>query len=565
MFLAYFRLREQPFGVTPDPRYLFSCPGHEEALASLIYGIESNLGFGSLIAKSGMGKTTLLFHILERYRWYARTAFIFNTQCDSRDLLRSLLGEIDDQPVPDDTFQLHQRFKQILAGAVHARRRVLLVIDEAQNLDAAVMETIRLLSNFESPNCKALHIILAGQPELAAKLSRPELNQLQQRIPILAGLPCLSQSETIAYIEHRLRVAGNRGKAIFTPEALSEIARLCRGVPREINRLCFNCLSLAYAIQTPMVDSAVIAEVAVDLDLDRRLPKQPEIATQQAAMNGFRSPISRVASVPALPTQSSTAVGSLARKSINRATVLSTLEGASRTWRRLAAGVLAPRKPVKHQPPKGASVVPLSLSNTWPASRKPALFALAYLTVIAGGWASIGQWPAPKLSSASPKIESGDTRPLRHIVPNEGTKAPSNKRLGQLDAIDSLTRRTSASAGKRVAKLPLGVTCVQLTFDLPPGRSSGSIGRPPTLLKYVPPLYPPMALDQHIEGAVVLSAVVTRDGKVSSIKRTSGDPVLLEAAERAARNWVYRPFSINGQAVDLDATIVIQFSLPTKR
>src|SRR6516162_11101553 len=141
MFLEYFRFREQPFGVTPDPRYLFPSPGHREALASLIYGIESNLGFGALIAEPGMGKTTLLFHILERYRQFAQTAFIFNTQCSSYDLLQALLSELDDKPAPREVFQLHERFKEILAAAAEAHHRVILVIDEAHNLGDTEMET----------------------------------------------------------------------------------------------------------------------------------------------------------------------------------------------------------------------------------------------------------------------------------------------------------------------------------------------------------------------------------------------------------------------------------------
>src|SRR5215831_4081460 len=285
MFLEYFRLREQPFGVTPDPRYLFPSPGHREALASLIYGIESNLGFGSLIAEPGMGKTTLLFHILEQYRQSARTAFIFNTQCTSSELLRSLVGELDDQPAPEEAFQLHERFKQILAGEAQARRRVILVIDEAQNLGDLVMETVRLLSNFESANCKLLHIVLAGQPELATKLMRPELSQLLQRIPILTSLPQLSRREIALYVEHRLHVAGYRGHSLFTQQAMGSIAGLSRGVPREINRLCFNCLSLAYASSKPVVDLPVVEEVAADLDLSQQLGKQEEAPTQETRVS----------------------------------------------------------------------------------------------------------------------------------------------------------------------------------------------------------------------------------------------------------------------------------------
>src|SRR5215472_7479737 len=276
MFLEYFNLAEQPFGVTPDPRYLFPSAGHREALASLVYGIESNLGFGTLIAQPGMGKTTLLFHIMEQYRQSARTAFIFNTQCDSPDFLRSLLSELDDQPVPEPTFQLHERLKHILARELQARRRVIVVIDEAQNLGDMVMETIRLLSNFESATSKLLHIVLAGQPELSAKLGRPELSQLRQRIPILATLPQLSSEETFSYIAHRLHIAGYRGGPLFTGQSMAEVAHFSRGTPREINRICFNCLSLAYASSQTVVDAALVNEVAADLGLKEHVMKQKE-------------------------------------------------------------------------------------------------------------------------------------------------------------------------------------------------------------------------------------------------------------------------------------------------
>jgi general secretion pathway protein A len=289
MFLEYFRLFEQPFGVTPDPRYLFPSAGHREALASLVYGIESNLGFGTLIAQPGMGKTTLLFHILEQYRQSARTAFIFNTQCDSRDLLRSILSELDDEPVPEQTFQLHERFKQILSRELQAHRRVIVVIDEAQNLGDIVMETVRLLSNFESAHSKLLHIILAGQPELAAKLRQPELSQLQQRIPILAGLPQFSSEETFSYIAHRLHIAGYRGRPLFTGQSMAEVARHSRGIPREINRICFNCLSLAYASSKTLVDLALVNEVVADLGFNGHVMKKKDEQVQEppAAWRGF--------------------------------------------------------------------------------------------------------------------------------------------------------------------------------------------------------------------------------------------------------------------------------------
>src|SRR5262249_3316970 len=199
----------------------------------------------------------------------------------SYDLLQALLSELDDREVPREGFQLHERFKQILTTAAEGRRMVILVIDEAHNLGKTVLETVRLLSNFESSSFKLLHIILAGQPELAARLGHHDLSQLQQRIPILTCLPRLSRDETASYIEHRLRIAGYQGRSLFTPDSLGRIAGLSRGVPREINRLCFNCLSLAYASAKPLVDVEVFEEVAGDLDLASRLQKTDEPQPQQ--------------------------------------------------------------------------------------------------------------------------------------------------------------------------------------------------------------------------------------------------------------------------------------------
>src|SRR5262249_47683149 len=194
----------------------------------------------------------------------------------SYDLLQALLSELDDREVPREGFQLHERFKQILTAAVEGRRMVILVIDEAHNLDHTVLETVRLLSNFESSSFKLLHIVLAGQPELAARLAQHNLSQLEQRIPILTCLPRLSRDETASYIEHGLRIAGYQGKSLFTADSLGRIAGLSRGVPREINRLCFNCLSLAYASAKPLVDLEVLEEVAADLDLAVRLQRPGE-------------------------------------------------------------------------------------------------------------------------------------------------------------------------------------------------------------------------------------------------------------------------------------------------
>ncbi len=269
MFLEFFGLREQPFGVTPDPRYLYLGPGHREALASLYYGIEANRGFLSLIARPGMGKTTLLFHLLAKFDRTARTAFLFQTQCSSREFMRFLLAEIGIETDSQDFVRMHEQFNRCLVQEARAGRRFIVVIDEAQNLDPTVLETVRLLSDFETPQAKLLQIVLVGQPGLADKLASPSLVQLRQRITSVSGLSPLNTDEVGRFIEHRMKVAGYTGAPVFTPEALELIAQVSEGIPRQINNYCFHALSLACALRKKTVDVGMVHEVIRDLDINR--------------------------------------------------------------------------------------------------------------------------------------------------------------------------------------------------------------------------------------------------------------------------------------------------------
>jgi general secretion pathway protein A len=269
MYEKYFGLREQPFGVTPDQRFLYLSAAHREALASMYYGIEANRGFLGLIAKPGMGKTTILFHLLEKFRSSARTAFVFQTQCTSREFMRFLLAELGYESDGHDFVRMHEEFNRRLLQEARASNRFIVVIDEAQNLEPSVLETVRLLSDFETPRAKLMHIILAGQPELADKLASPGLSQLRQRVSIVHGLEPLSPSEIKNYIEHRLRIAGYEGEPLFTPEVYEDIARFTEGIPRNINNFCFNALSLTCALQKKVVDSATVKEVIADLDISK--------------------------------------------------------------------------------------------------------------------------------------------------------------------------------------------------------------------------------------------------------------------------------------------------------
>ncbi len=267
MFLSYYGLREQPFGVTPDPRFLYLSPAHREALASMVYGIEAGRGFISLIAPPGMGKTTLLFHLLEKFRSSARTAFLFQTQCNSREFMRFLLAELGYESDDRDFVHMHEEFNKRLLQEARAGNRFIVVIDEAQNLEPSVLETVRLLSDFETPRAKLMQIILAGQPELADKLARPGMIQLRQRVSLMTGLKPLSFEEINKYIHHRLHAVGYSGGPMFTPDALLRVADFTSGIPRNINNLCFNCLSLGCAVQKKVIDSEIVDEVTGDLDI----------------------------------------------------------------------------------------------------------------------------------------------------------------------------------------------------------------------------------------------------------------------------------------------------------
>src|SRR5689334_22079333 len=268
MFLDHFGLREQPFGVTPDPHFLYFSRSHLEALASLVYGIETQRGFMTLIAKPGMGKTTLLFHLLEHFRGSARTAFLFQAHSDSREFLRSLFADLGVNDQDDDLGRMQRKLNEVLIREVRAGKRVVVVIDEAQTLEDSVLEAVRMLSNFEIPGTKLMQILLAGQPQLADKLASRNLDQLRQRISILSRFTQFSASETANYVSHRLQVAGYQGPTLFTADALAIIHSRSEGIPRNINNLCFHGLTLGFANGQKTIGASILNEVLEDLDME---------------------------------------------------------------------------------------------------------------------------------------------------------------------------------------------------------------------------------------------------------------------------------------------------------
>src|SRR5579862_3615612 len=259
-FLEHFGLSEQPFGVTPDPRFLYLGPKQRQAMAALKYGTETNRGFLTLTGQPGLGKTSLLFNYLEGLRNYARTVFLFQTDCDSRELMSYILTDLGIAG-GKDLPEMHSILNRVLTAEMQLGRRFVLVIDEAQNLSEKVLESVRLLSNFETPWMKLMQIVLAGQPQLSKQLAKPSMAQLQQRISFAIELEPLSSDEVTAYIDHRLWVAGNTGASLFTPAARTLIAERSEGVPRKINNLCFSAMSLAWATKKKSIDREILRDV----------------------------------------------------------------------------------------------------------------------------------------------------------------------------------------------------------------------------------------------------------------------------------------------------------------
>lgn len=289
MLTQFFKLKEQPFGVTPDPRYLFLTPTHREAFASIMYGVMENRGFTALVAPPGMGKTTLLFDFLARCEASMRTVFLFQFQPSPEGLLRNLLSELG-VPDEDSSFEsMQEKLNQVILQESKNGKRIVVVVDEAQNFGEPVLEVLRMLSNFETSQEKLLHIILSGQPQLADLLFSPSIEQLRQRISIMAVLRPLDASETRQYIEHRLRVAGYQStRPLFSNGACERIAKYSEGVPRNINNLCFNAMSLGCALKRLTIGPEIVEEVFRDL----RLAEEPVAAAPiKTATPSLRTPL----------------------------------------------------------------------------------------------------------------------------------------------------------------------------------------------------------------------------------------------------------------------------------
>ncbi|MGA9111291.1 MAG: ExeA family protein [Smithella sp.] len=270
MYADYFGLKENPFSLSPEPRYLFLSEQHRDALNCLIYGIKEKKGFVLISGGIGLGKTTICRSLLASMDDSVETALIFNTAISELDLLETILGEygiVIKNGAGNKKYYIDV-LNEFLLGNFAAGKTTVLLIDEAQNLSRGVLEQIRMLSNLETETEKLIQIILIGQPELANTLMLPALRQLNERITVRYDLKPFSPKEVSDYIHHRLAVAQGPGSIEFTARALDLIYVFSEGIPRRINALCDRALLIAYTKNVNKIDRKIIKLAVHDIGLN---------------------------------------------------------------------------------------------------------------------------------------------------------------------------------------------------------------------------------------------------------------------------------------------------------
>ncbi len=269
MYKKFFGLRENPFNINPDPRFLYPTRDMEEALACLTYGIQKRKGYILLTGEVGTGKTMLLHKLLDwLHRERAATAFIFNSRLNVTQFLDFMMADFGLTCESRLKSQVLLRLNHWLLERYRAGETAVLIVDEAQNLSLQVLEEIRLLTNLETHTQKLLQIVLSGQPELGQTLNQPQLRQLRQRITLRCKLQPLTLEEAVGYINERLRIAGADSEPIFTQEAIQAVHSYGRGIPRLVNLLCEHALVNAYVDQRRPVPAQTVKQVAREFELD---------------------------------------------------------------------------------------------------------------------------------------------------------------------------------------------------------------------------------------------------------------------------------------------------------
>ena len=263
MYEKFYGLTEKPFSIQPDPDFLFFGHRHGMAYAMLEYGIENRAGFTVVCGEIGCGKTTLIRHLLNNVDDDIRVGIVYNTHQKVDDLLGWIMLAFEQPYEGLSELALFDHFQQFLIASYVAGTRLVLIIDEAQNLSPGALESLRMLSNINADKDQMLQVILVGQPQLRDLLRRPDLQQFMQRVAVDFFIPPLQPIEVIKYIEHRLKVAG-REEPLFTRRAIERIADRCKGIPRSINILCDMALVYGFSSSVTKIDLDLVNEVLKD-------------------------------------------------------------------------------------------------------------------------------------------------------------------------------------------------------------------------------------------------------------------------------------------------------------
>jgi type II secretory pathway predicted ATPase ExeA len=299
MYNKFFRFRDKPFEVTPDPKFLYLTRPYQEILSALIYGIRERRGFIAIVGEVGTGKTMMLNAMLDRLEHDTKVAFIFNSDLTFRQMLIMALYDLG-LVEPEESLskvKAIQRLNEFAIDQLERDGNVVIVVDEAQSLSHKTMENLRMLSNLETRKHKLVQIVLCGQPELDAKLSKPEWRQLVQRISLKRYSTNLGEEDTYNYVQHRLKVAGYEGEPLFDDQALQLIWKYSEGIPRKINVLCDNALLIAYGLETKEINAGILGEAIADLSwspyLDKTKPQEFHAEDNQGDLLADGEPITQ--------------------------------------------------------------------------------------------------------------------------------------------------------------------------------------------------------------------------------------------------------------------------------
>jgi TonB family protein len=575
-----------------------------------------------LLGEPGLGKTTLLLQLLTQYRNSARTAFIFQTQCKRYELLRYLASELELPVMKRDEVSLHRRLKEMLVDEARAGRKVLIFIDEAQNLQQSSLEAIRLLSDFETARAKLLHIILSGSARLGRMLLTPELSQLAQRVSTVCRLEPLNPEEVNSYITYRLRVAGCKvAENLFSPESLARVAEQSEGIPRVVNSICYRALSLAYSAGERRVSATLVRQAARDLDLSR----SPGIVNSNVAVSFPRTEKSYGPGPLPQPIKAERA--SLDFEESSPKTTQAAIEKEIE-FRSAASSVEQRPSP---QPPgarrKAASIdevgrmrrnsawqsqhLGILQTRRWSFKSDRSTLTLAAIILLAlglwTGWRGLrsksgiavpGPAGANAITSATENkdwnfrlsdilyspIVAGELSPNLNLTSDNKTRTPTIQTVPQ-SLLPSKLRRQTANPTEATPPVAVSNTSsIPSDLTLPLATSSRPLPQPPGLntmgesspatgladkeqgsalqpIKIVQPKYPKFAELRRIEGSVLLELHVDALGRVEKVRTISGNSLLREAAEVAAWQWLYPPSPGNQQPGSAVTQVRVNFKL----